>query len=196
MTFMEKIFYEIDNAESEDDLKLLEEQMKDATWTKLFWELRKVAVTKENEPEDREKARLKCRAIAREYNATIPVKKAIQRFSAPYGFTGIQISAYAKVGKGCTILPNVVIGSNTFVDSEGQGFPTIGENVFIGAGAMIVGNVYVGDNVRIGANTVVTKDIPDNTTVVSAEMKVIQRDAPLDTRFVLDSRYRKQLDEE
>lgn len=196
MTSMEKIFYEIDNAESEDDLNLLEEQMKDATWTKLFWELRKVAVTKENEPEDREKARLKCRAIAREHNATIPVKKAIQRFSAPYGFTGIQISAYAKVGKGCTILPNVVIGSNTFVDSEGQGFPTIGENVFIGAGAMIVGNVYVGDNVRIGANTVVTKDIPDNTTVVSAEMKVIQRDAPLDTRFVLDSRYRKQLDEE
>lgn len=196
MTSMEKIFYEIDNAESEDDLKLLEEQMKDATWTKLFWELRKVAVTKENEPEDREKARLKCRAIAREYNATIPVKKAIQRFSAPYGFTGIQISAYAKVGKGCTILPNVVIGSNTFVDSEGQGFPTIGENVFIGAGAMIIGNVYVGDNVRIGANTVVTKDIPDNTTVVSPEMKVIERDAPLDTRFVLDSRYRKQLVEE
>ena len=196
MRELKKIFYEIDNAENEDILGLLEEQMKDAAYTKLFWEQRKVAVNAEGDPLQREKARLKCRAIAREYNATIPVKKGIQRFTAPYGFTGIQISAYAKVGKGCTILPNVVIGSNTFVDSAGQGFPTIGENVFIGAGAMIVGNVYVGDNVRIGANTVVTKDIPDNTTVVSSEMKVIQRDAPLDTRYVLDSRYRKQLEEE
>lgn len=191
-----KWFDEIDAAATPEALERIEEQMKDSTYTKLFWEQRKLAVSKEIEPEQREKARLKCRSIARMYNATIPVKRGIQKFSAPHGFTGIQISAYARVGKGCTILPNVVIASNTFADSKGQGFPTIGDNVFIGAGAMIIGGVYVGDNVRIGANAVVTKDIPNDTTVVSADTKVLEREAPLDTKFVMDSRYRKLLDED
>lgn len=42
----------------------------------------------------------------------------------------------------------------------------IGDNVFIGAGAKIIGDVLVGNNVTIGANAVITKNIPDNCTVV------------------------------
>lgn len=42
----------------------------------------------------------------------------------------------------------------------------IGNNVYIGAGAKILGNITIGNNVKIGANTVVTKDIPDGVTVV------------------------------
>jgi len=196
MSDLKKRLIEIDMAETLEELERIENQMKDSNCTKLFWEQRKQALSKDLDEIHREKARLKCRTIARAYNATIPVKRNIQKFSAPLGFTGIHISAYAKVGKGCTILPHAIIGSNTFADSKSQGFPVIGENVFIGTGAMILGGVYVGDNVRIGAGAVVTKDVPDNTTVVSADMKVLEREAVLDTRFLADSKYRKQLDVE
>ena len=100
MSNLKKLFYEIDHAESKAEMEMLEDQMKDSRYTKAFWEFRKTALDKEIESEQRDKAKLKCRAIARMYNATIPAKKNIQKFSAPYGFTGILISFYAKIGKG------------------------------------------------------------------------------------------------
>lgn len=45
--------------------------------------------------------------------------------------------------------------------------PTIGDNVFVGAGAVIMGNIKIGNNVKIGANAIVTQDLPDNCTVVT-----------------------------
>ena len=51
--------------------------------------------------------------------------------------------------------------------------PRIGNNVFIGAGAKILGSVYIGNNVKIGANAVVTKDVPDGSTVVGVN-KIIK----------------------
>lgn len=48
-----------------------------------------------------------------------------------------------------------------------------GKNVYIGAGAKIIGNVSVGNNVRIGANCVVVEDIPDNCTVVMSKPKIV-----------------------
>lgn len=87
----------------------------------------------------------------------------------PHGLYGIIVSHNAVVGSNVTIYHQVTIG-------EGHGgAPTIGDNVFIGAGAKIVGNVHIGNNVRIGANCVVTKDIPDNATVVLNEPVVIHR---------------------
>jgi serine O-acetyltransferase len=54
-----------------------------------------------------------------------------------------------------------------------KGYPVIGDNVYIGPGAKIVGNVHIGNNVAIGANCVVTKDIPDNSVVVGVPGRVI-----------------------
>jgi len=54
-----------------------------------------------------------------------------------------------------------------------KGFPVIGNNVYIGPGAKIIGNVHIGNNVAIGANCVVTHDIPDNGVVVGIPGKVI-----------------------
>lgn len=75
---------------------------------------------------------------------------------------GIVISRYAKIGRNCTIYHHVTIGAN---DLHGIEAPKIGDDVYIGCGAKIIGNVQIGNNVRIGANAVVTKNIPNNTRV-------------------------------
>lgn len=78
----------------------------------------------------------------------------------PHGINGIVISHNAVIGKNCTIFHQVTIG-------EGRnGAPMIGDNVFIGAGAKVIGGVRIGNNVKIGAGCVVAKDIPDGATVV------------------------------
>ena len=53
---------------------------------------------------------------------------------------------------------------------------TIGNNVFIGMGAIVQAGSHIGNNVIIGSNSVVNKDIPDNCTVVGNPMRIIQRD--------------------
>jgi serine O-acetyltransferase len=101
----------------------------------------------------------------------------------PHGMKGIFISGGARVGTGCVIFQQVTIGSVTIPDSKGRGAPNIGNNVYIGAGAKIVGNVRVGDNVRVGANAVVHTDIPDNSVVVVGAQRVINKESPPDNRF-------------
>ena len=91
----------------------------------------------------------------------------------PHSLMGVFISQHAYIGKNCTIFHHVTIGSTTVGNI---GAPTIGDNVYIGAGAKVIGNVKVGNNVRIGANCTVVKDIPDNTTVVCAPNRIITRD--------------------
>lgn len=76
---------------------------------------------------------------------------------------GIVVSRYTQIGRNCTIYHHVTIGAN---DLHGIEAPRIGNDVYIGCGAKIIGNIQIGNNVRIGANAVVTKDVPDNTTVV------------------------------
>ena len=104
--------------------------------------------------------------------------------SFPHGFQGIFISEGAKIGKNCVILHQVTIGSNTLPDSPGRGCPTIGDNVFIGCGAKIIGNVHIGSNVRIGANCVVTRDVPDNATVVMERPRILLRQEARNNRYV------------
>lgn len=77
---------------------------------------------------------------------------------------GIVISGHAVIGKNCTIFHQVTIGADTIKNSEKA--PVIGDNVYIGAGSKIIGDVKISDNVKIGANAVVTKDVPYGKTVV------------------------------
>ncbi len=94
-----------------------------------------------------------------------------RRLYVPH-ISGIIISYYASIGDDCTIFQQVTIGEEN-INHKGQA-PHIGSNVYIGAGAKIIGPVNVGNNVRIGANAVVTKDVPDNCTVVGAN-RIIKR---------------------
>ena len=68
-------------------------------------------------------------------------------------------------------------------DSKGFGAPTIGDDVYIGAGARIIGNVRIGNQCRIGANCVVTRDVPDRATVVLAEPRVLIHKEERDNSF-------------
>lgn len=86
-------------------------------------------------------------------------------------FGGIIVNSEAKIGKNCNISHGVTIGLAN--RGTNKGVATIGENVYIGPGAKIVGAVKIGDNVAIGSNCVVTKDIPNNAVVVGVPGKVI-----------------------
>ena len=81
---------------------------------------------------------------------------------------GIVINSKVSGGKNVIIESGVVIG-----DEKGQA-PLLGDNIFIGSGAKIIGGVRIGNNVKIGANAVVVKDVPDNVTVVGIPAKIIQ----------------------
>ena len=98
------------------------------------------------------------------FGCDIPYQCEIGRNLRLVHLNGIIISKYAKIGENCTILHQVTIGVNDRKDSRKAA--TIGNNVFIGAGAKIIGNIKIGDNVSIGANAVVTKDIGNNCTVI------------------------------
>ncbi len=102
----------------------------------------------------------------------------------PHGFQGVFISEGATIGKNCVIFHQVTIGSNTLPGSPGRGFPVVGDNVYIGCGAKIIGNVHIGNNVRIGANCVVTRDVPDNATVILQSPRVLVRTQKQDNRFI------------
>lgn len=71
------------------------------------------------------------------------------------------------IGDRCGIMHDVTIGTNMV-----EGTPTIGDDVFIGAGAKILGNIRVGNNVKIAANSLVISDIPDGCTAMGVPAKV------------------------
>jgi serine acetyltransferase len=89
----------------------------------------------------------------------------------PHGLNGIIVSHNAVIGANCTIFHQVTIG-------EGKGgAPTIGDNVLIGAGAKIIGNVHIGNNVKIGAGCIVACDVPDGATVVMGHPRILVKKA-------------------
>ncbi|AFV24609.1 hexapeptide transferase family protein [Methanolobus psychrophilus R15] len=112
--------------------------------------------------------------------------------------THIDISPHSKIGKGIfighigglVIAANSVIGDNpsfhqwNTIGGAGRGpmygVPTVGNNVYLGAGAQIIGNVKVGNDVMIGANAVVVKDVPDNAVVGGIPAKVLSYEGSMD----------------
>lgn len=81
----------------------------------------------------------------------------------------------AVIGECCNIFSNVTIGNKWSQGKNASGPPHIGNNVMIGAGAVILGEITIGDNAIIGANAVVLDSIPANTTAVGIPAKVIRR---------------------
>lgn len=86
--------------------------------------------------------------------------------------SGIVIGETAEVGDGCTLYQGVTLGGTG--KDTGKRHPTLGNNVLIGAGAKVLGPVYIGDNVRVGAGSVVLKNLPANATAVGVPAEVVR----------------------
>lgn len=93
-------------------------------------------------------------------------------------FSGIVVTPGAKIGRNCNLSQNVTIGV-TAVKGK-KGYPVIGDNVYIGTGAVILGAITIGDNAAIGANSVVTHDVAPDARVVGAPAREINRNGSFD----------------
>ena len=87
-------------------------------------------------------------------------------------FGGIMISGYAKFGDNCRVRNGVVIGILRVGEKSA---PIIGNNVDIGVGAKLLGPIRIGDNVLIGANAVVVRDVPDNSVIMAVPAVILPR---------------------
>lgn len=93
---------------------------------------------------------------------------------------GVVIGETTIIGDGVTIYQGVTLGGTG--KEKGKRHPTIGNNVVIGTGAKVLGNINIGDNSYIGANAVVIKDVPANSTVVGVPGRITKQDGKkLDT---------------
>lgn len=77
---------------------------------------------------------------------------------------GIVIGETSIIGDGCTIYHGVTLGGTG--KEKKKRHPTLKNNIIVGCGAKVLGNIVISDNVKIGANSVVLKDVPKNSTVV------------------------------
>src|SRR3989339_429284 len=99
-----------------------------------------------------------------------PGAKIGKRFFIDHGF-GVVIGETAIIGDDVTIYQGVTLGGTGH--EKGKRHPTIGNNVVIGAEAIILGNITIGDNSRVGAGAVVTKPVPSHSTVVGNPSRIV-----------------------
>jgi len=95
-----------------------------------------------------------------------------------YGGIGVVIHTNAVIGKNCVIESNVTIGGR----NNNPKVPVIGDNVFIGTGARILGDVHIGNNSIIGANAVVLHDVQDNCSVAGVPARVLNENINIDEK--------------
>lgn len=101
-----------------------------------------------------------------------PAAKIGERVFIDHGM-GVVIGETAEIGNDCTLYHGVTLGGTSW--KEGKRHPTLGERVVVGAGAKILGPIYVGDDARIGSNAVVVKDVPENKTVVGIPGRIVHK---------------------
>ena len=102
---------------------------------------------------------------------------------------GVVIGETAILGDYCLIYQGVTLGGTG--KESGKRHPTLGDDVVVGAGAKVLGNLNIGDRVRIGAGSVVLRDVPADCTVVGIPGRVVYRSGvkidPLDHNHLPDS---------
>ena len=117
------------------------------------------------------------------------IARLISQFNR--GVTGIEIHPGAQIGKrlfidhgmGIVIGETAIIGDDCLIDhqvtlggmssKDEKRHPTLGNNVMVGTGAKILGNIHIGDNVKIGANCIVIHDVEAGKTVVGVPGQVL-----------------------
>ncbi len=117
-----------------------------------------------------------------------PGAKIGKRFFIDHGM-GVVIGETAVIGDDVLLYQGVTLGGTGII--KGKRHPTVGNNVVIGTGAKVLGDITIGDNSYIGANAVVIKDVPANSTVVGVPGRITKQegrkiDISLDHSHVLD----------
>jgi serine O-acetyltransferase len=104
------------------------------------------------------------------FSTWIPSSATIgSNFTVGYWGLGIVIHSNAVIGNNVTIAQNVTLGRN-FGDVS---VPRIGNDVYIGTGTVVFGEIDIGDNVIIGANSVINRSLSPNITAVGNPFKII-----------------------
>lgn len=101
----------------------------------------------------------------------IPLYAKIGKGLSIKHYSGIVINGYSTIGECCTIFQDVTIGRSFF--GKSKGVPQLGDKVILFPGSKIIGGITIGDNVVIGANAIVMTDIPNNSVVAGAPAKVV-----------------------
>lgn len=94
---------------------------------------------------------------------------------------GVVIGQTAEIGDDCTLYHGVTLGGTSW--NGGKRHPTLGKGVVIGAGAKVLGPIFVGDGAKIGSNAVVVKEVPPGATVVGVPGRVVEGDGAVAVRF-------------
>jgi serine O-acetyltransferase len=107
-----------------------------------------------------------------------PGAKIGRRFFIDHG-SGVVIGETAEIGDDVLMYQGAVLGGTTLKKEKRH--PTVGNNVVIGAGSVILGAITIGDNVKIGSNSVVLKSVPPGATVVGVPGRIVEdRHSPLE----------------
>ena len=85
---------------------------------------------------------------------------------------GVVIGETTVVGDNCVLYQGVTLGGTG--NETGKRHPTLGNNVMVGAGTIVLGDIYVGDNVKVAAGSVVVHDVPADTTVAGNPAHVVR----------------------
>jgi serine O-acetyltransferase len=87
---------------------------------------------------------------------------------------GVVVGETSVIGENVTIFQGVTLGGTG--KKRGKRHPTIGNNVVLGTGAKVLGDIKIGDNVSVGANAVVIRDVPANSTVVGVPGRIAKKE--------------------
>lgn len=103
------------------------------------------------------------------FSCDIPYQVKIGKGTVfPHDALGMILHNDVQIGENCIILHGVTMGGN-----GGDGVPKVGDNVTIGAHAILLGQVVIGDGAIVGAGAVVTKDVPKNAVVAGNPAKIL-----------------------
>ena len=86
---------------------------------------------------------------------------------------GVVIGETTEIGENVTLYQDVTLGGTGI--ERGKRHPTLGDNVVVGAGAKVLGNIMIGNNAKIGAGSVVIHPVPENSTVVGVPAEIVRR---------------------
>lgn len=97
---------------------------------------------------------------------------------------GVVIGETTVIGNSVTLFQGVTLGGTG--KEKGKRHPTLGNNIVVGVGAKVLGDIVIGDNVKIGANSVVLESVPPDSTVVGVPGRVVKQGGKRLSEAMLD----------